>query len=111
MFPLLANCGRIIDVGLGTDWSPATLAGEVSRRAAVLSQKGIGRRSVVAIGHSGTARFFADLFAVWTVGATAACLDSSLTPGELENIITFANAALLLMDGGKSIEKSCNPGR
>ncbi len=100
MLDLLAKAGRINDLGLGLNWDSATLADEVSRRAAILSEMGIGRGSVVAISHGGTARFFADLFAAWRVGATAACLDSTLTQAELQNVVSFANAAIVLIDGG-----------
>jgi acyl-CoA synthetase (AMP-forming)/AMP-acid ligase II/thioesterase domain-containing protein len=103
MFPFLTKCGSIKDLGLGLSWDSATLVHEVSRRAGVLAEMGIGRGSIVAIVHSGTARFFADLFATWSVGAAAACLDSSLTPGELKNVIEFADSAALLIDAGTSI--------
>src|ERR1700733_4491565 len=104
MLPLLSKCGGITDVGFGVSWDSATLGDQVCRRAAELAQLGIGRGSVVAIAHSGTARFFADLFAAWSVGATAACLDSTLTSNELQNVLTFANSAMLLVDGGKKVD-------
>ena len=100
MLALLSKCGGINDVGLGLSWDSATLADEVSRRAVKLAQMGIGRGSIVAIAHSGTARFFADLFATWSVGAAAACLNSSLTSSELKNVIEFAGSAALLIDAG-----------
>jgi acyl-CoA synthetase (AMP-forming)/AMP-acid ligase II/thioesterase domain-containing protein/acyl carrier protein len=70
---------------------------------------GVGRGSVVAIRHSGTARFFADLFATWSVGAAAACLDSTLTSGELQNVVDFANSAMLLVDGGTAVDNFSVP--
>ena len=100
MQDFLSNCGAIRDIGLNLRWDAERLSAEVHQRAAVLADRGIGRGSVVAILHSGTARFFADLFATWNVGATAACLDSSLTPSEIQNVIDFSNAAILLVDGG-----------
>ena len=109
MFVLLSKCGGIKDVGLGLSWDPATLRNEVNRRAAELARLGIGRGSVVAIAHSGTARFFADLFATWSVGAAAACLDSTLTSGELQNVVSFANSSMVLVDGAKSLEKLSVP--
>jgi len=96
--------GGIEDVGLGFSWDAATLDEQVHRRAAMLSQMGIGRGSVVAIGHGGTARFFADLFATWNVGAAAACLDPSLTPGELRTVVNFSKSAVLLVDGAASVD-------
>lgn len=101
---LSERCGGIEDVGLGLIWDAATLEDEVNRRAAVLSQMGIGRGSVVSIGHGGTARFFADLFAVWSVGAAAACLNATLTPGELRTVVVFARSAALLVDGAASVD-------
>jgi hypothetical protein len=56
-FQSLLRRGSIEDVELGLQWDSATLADEVIRRAAVLSQMGIGRGSKVAIAHSGSARF------------------------------------------------------
>ena len=95
----LGRCGSIEDVGLGLRWDLATIAYEVNRRAVVLSQLGVCRGSVVAIAHSGSARFFADLFAVWTVGAAAACLDRALTGREFQTVIDFTKPAALLVDG------------
>jgi oxalate---CoA ligase len=95
----LIGCGSIEDVGLGLRWDPTVIAHEVDRRAVVLSQLGIRRGSVVAIAHSGSARFFADLFAVWTVGAAAACLDRTLTGRELQTVVDFTKPAALLVNG------------
>lgn len=101
---LASSIGGIEDLGLGLSWDASTLCEEIDRRAAMLSQMGIGRGSVVAIGHGGTARFFADLFATWNVGAAAACLDSSLTPGELRTVVDFSKSAVLLVDGVSSVD-------
>ena len=95
----LLQHGSIEDLELGLHWDPAIMADEVTRRISVLSQMGIGRGSKVAIAHSGSARFFADLFAVWTVGATAACLDRTLTSSELDTVIGFTEPAAILVDG------------
>jgi oxalate---CoA ligase len=95
LYPL-KDCGGIKDVGLGLRWDAAALNQEIARRASVLAQMGIKPGSVVAIGHGGTAHFFADLFACWHIGAAAACLDSSLTPSELKNVVGFAKPAAFL---------------
>jgi acyl-CoA synthetase (AMP-forming)/AMP-acid ligase II/thioesterase domain-containing protein/acyl carrier protein len=99
MSSLLSKPGAIVDVGLSLSWDSATVAREANLRAAILREMGIGHGSVVAILHGGTARFFADLFATWNVGAAAACLDSSLTSSEIKNVVEFTNAAVLLVDG------------
>jgi oxalate---CoA ligase len=98
------KCGGIEDIGLGESWNSVRLFNEVDRRAAALSDMGFGRGSVIAIGHGGTARFFADLFAIWKIGGTAACLDPTLTAGELRNVVEFSKSAALLVDGALSVE-------
>jgi len=92
--------GSVRDIGLDIWWDSAAFTRQVSRRAALLSKMNIGRGSVVGILHNGTALFFADLFATWQVGATAACLDSLLTDAELEIINDFARPAVLLAGRG-----------
>jgi acyl-CoA synthetase (AMP-forming)/AMP-acid ligase II/thioesterase domain-containing protein/acyl carrier protein len=97
MFANLNKLGSIEDLGLGLRWDRETLAQEAARRALILSRMGIGRGSLVVIAHSGTALFFADLLAVWTVGAVAACVDGEMTDRELETVINFAAPAAVLM--------------
>ncbi len=97
MFPDLGRCGSINDLGRGVRWDAGALAVEVVRRTMVLQQHRIGPGAVVAISHSGSAPFFADLLAVWSVGAAAACLDSALTELELQTVIGFIKPAALLV--------------
>jgi oxalate---CoA ligase len=104
MLQLPTNCGGIEDLVLGVSWDAATLARQVDRRAAVLAQNGIGQNSILAIAHGGTAHFFADLFAVWKLGATAACLDSTLTAKEIANVVEFAKADAILLDGRSDLQ-------
>jgi oxalate---CoA ligase len=99
MFFAPGDCGGIEDVGLGQRWDRRRLAEEIARRAAVLASMGVGLGSVVAIAHGGSARFFADLLAVWNVRAAAACLDSSLTAMELQAVMDFLRPAAILIDG------------
>ena len=94
----LKQFGSIEDCSLSVRWDAAALAVQVERRAAALSKLGIGRRSVVATLHGGGVHFFADLFAAWTLGATVACLDSSLTEDEVNRLIAFTKAAVLCVD-------------
>jgi oxalate---CoA ligase len=98
----LEQFGAIEDLTLGLRWETATLQDQVMRRAGILSANGIGRGSLVAIVHDGSAFFLADLFAAWQVGATAACLDSALTEPELETLVGFMQPAALLTDSNAS---------
>jgi hypothetical protein len=68
--------GCIEDVALGLRWSPADFESEVMNRATALAAAKVKLGSTVAVAHSGSARFFADLFAVWTLGSSL-----KVTPG------------------------------
>jgi acyl-CoA synthetase (AMP-forming)/AMP-acid ligase II len=91
-----AEFGCIEDVMLGLRWSPAEFASEVLSRATALAGCDIKPRSTVVVARSGSAPFFADLFAVWTLGCTAACIDPTLTKGEIETLVEFVQPSALL---------------
>jgi long-subunit acyl-CoA synthetase (AMP-forming) len=93
-----ADFGCIEDVTLGLRWSPADFASEVMNRATALTAANIKPGSIVVIAHSGSARFFADLFAVWNLGCTAACIDAALTANEVETLIGFVEPSAVLVD-------------
>src|SRR5262245_40246511 len=54
------------------------------RRATVYGDAGIGRGDVVFLHHGNTLEFFADLLALWALGACAAPVDPRLTGFEIE---------------------------
>jgi acyl-CoA synthetase (AMP-forming)/AMP-acid ligase II len=109
VFIPIQQFGTIHDTALDLRWDAAALDHEVERRAAVLTDRGVGRGATVLIGHGGSARFFADLFAIWSVGATAACLDPALTALERHTLIRFSKAALLLTDNTPDQDGSSVP--
>lgn len=90
--------GGIEDVALGMRWSNAQFASEVALRADRLAAAGIGAGSTLIIAHTGTAHFFADLFAVWRLGYTAAVLPAGLTAGEFGLLVDFVRPAAVLAD-------------
>jgi oxalate---CoA ligase len=94
-----AEFGRIEDVALGLRWSPADFSAEIAKRAAALAAAKLAPGAMVMIAHAGSARFFADLFAVWTLGGTAICIDPALTASEIENLIAFVAPSAVLIDG------------
>ncbi len=99
--------GCIQDEILGLRWSPADFAAEIVKRAAVLAAAEVKPRSTVAIAHSGTALFFADLFAAWVLDCAAACLDPILTPNEIQNLVEFVRpSAILVGESSISAPKS-----
>ncbi len=104
MFLAIERFGTIHDLTAGVAWSAAELSAEVARRAQALATNGIGSRSIVAIAHGGSAAFFADLLAVWSLGAAAACLDPALTPSERENVIAFCKPRAVLCEDRVAVE-------
>lgn len=98
-----ASMGRIHDVGSDEAWEPMRLSDAAARRARLLAKLGIGPGTVAAIAHGGSPTFFADLFAVWSLGACAACLNPRLTLGELENIVGFVDAKVILAGEGHTL--------
>ncbi len=102
-----ARFGTIHDQTTGLNLAPGELATAVATRAAELR---CWPGTTVAITHGGTAKFFVDLFAVWSKGAAAACLDPALTPSERENVIAFCKPALVLHeDSAIDIRNSDTP--
>jgi acyl-coenzyme A synthetase/AMP-(fatty) acid ligase len=102
MFPDFTAVGCVTDLVSGDVWDSARLGRETARRAALLARLGIGPGTVIAVAHGGTPAFFADLLAVWSVGACAASLNPKLTAGELANVVGFVDAAAVLAAEGNA---------
>ena len=90
--------GGIEDVARGVRWSNIQFASEVALRADRLAAVGIGAGSTLIIAHTGTAHFFADLFAAWRLGCSAAVLPEGLTAGEFGLLADFVRPAAVLAD-------------
>ena len=93
-----SDFGCIEDVALGLHWSQTCLASEVMKRTTALTAANIEPGSTIVVAHSGSARFFADLFAVWSLGCTAVCIDPGLTENEVETLIGFVEPSAVLID-------------
>ena len=101
----LASPGTLTDLNTGEVWAPERFCEEIERRVAWLLGRGLGPSPRVLIAHAGTPAFFADLFAVWHLGACAACVDSGLSAPELDNLVRFFEPELVLLDAsfGRSL--------
>ena len=84
----------------GESWDSQQLDSEVEKRTSFLKGMGIGPDTRVLICHGNSPGFFADLFAVWSLGGCAVCLDPALTSSELSNVANFLSPSLLLVDDG-----------
>lgn len=105
------SLGSVADLVHGERWSGDDLAAAAIARAAMLRSAGIGAGDKVLIVQPGSGGFFANLFAVWTAGATAAVLNSALTKEEFGNIESHLKPAVVLNDGeGVSAVENCKTG-
>ncbi len=109
MFLPIDRFGAILDKTSGVSWNSKALEAAVGARAAELKRSGLAPGGTTAITHGGTAHFFADLFAVWSCGAAAACLDPALTASERENVIAFCKPKLVLGEKGDLAAKNNEP--
>jgi len=92
------NIGGVHDLVRDQRWTGVELANEARRRASLLARHcGPGDNRFV-IAHANTPSFFADLFAVWELGACAVCVNPGLTAGELDNVVGFVQPRALLVD-------------
>jgi|SaaInlStandDraft_5_1057022.scaffolds.fasta_scaffold12399_2 oxalate---CoA ligase len=94
------NIGSIINASDKKTWTGDRLIVEVERRCKILSKYGVKRGDRVIILHGGTAEFFADLFAVWSLGCCASCLNPGSTTSEVKKILELLRPAIILV--GKS---------
>jgi oxalate---CoA ligase len=92
--------GSLAEPLTGRRWDPADVVGEVGRRAAHYRARGIGPGARVLLGYGNRLEFFADLLALWNVGACAIPLDARLTPFEIETLARAARARAFIAMGG-----------
>ena len=84
--------GPIAEPFTGRRWEPDEVRHQVLRRAAGLRALGVHPGNRVLIGYGNRLEFFADLLALWTVGACAIPLDARLTAFEIETLSRAARA-------------------
>lgn len=82
--------GTLVEPLTGRSWSPADTSAHRARRMAVLAAVGVTRGDRVFLHHGNSLEFFADLLAVWSLGACAVPIDGRLTPFEIEKLAEAA---------------------
>jgi oxalate---CoA ligase len=92
----------ITDLKTSETWNGEKLKAESLRRGRILAANGVTKGDRVIILHGGSLSFFADLYATWQAGACAVCLNPASTYTEVENIVNFTNARLILVSAGIS---------
>ena len=92
--------GSVTDLVSGKRLTGAELCAEALRRAAILAGHRLGPGRAALITHGGTPDFFCDLFAVWQLGAIAACANPGLTRDELATVAGFLAPRVILANEG-----------
>lgn len=87
-----------------TKVSGAEIFEEMTIRAYLLKSFGVSRGDKILISHGNSAEFFIDLFAVWEIGACAACLNPNVTDFELRKIVDFVKPIAILVNGDRVLE-------
>lgn len=94
--------GCITDLSIGEYWDSNTLVSEIVKRCAYYMTEGVKPGDKIVILHGNNNRFFADLFAVWNVGACAVCLDADVGSEELKGIVAELKATAIIYRGNLS---------
>jgi acyl-CoA synthetase (AMP-forming)/AMP-acid ligase II len=92
----LERFGAIADLTSGKCWRNDELLVAIAARARELTALEVSAQDRVIIAHGQSLEFFADLFGLWSLGATAAIIDASLTEHERATIADFTGAKLAL---------------
>lgn len=95
MFPEL---GTLTDAASGHTWTRAEVAAQVAQRMARLRRLGVVRGDRVFLPFGNCKEFFAELLAVWKLGACAVPMDARLSAFELGNLVATAQPRLAVID-------------
>lgn len=88
-FPTL---GRVTTTDNIDWWDGARLRTRMEQRI-VQFDGHLGPNDKVLLGHGGSPEFIADLLAIWSVGAAAACINPTLTTNEINTLKEFMEPA------------------
>lgn len=91
--------GSIRTAETSETWSAGDIGSAVKFRSRYLANEGIGHGDRVIIAHGGTAAFFVDLFATWSRGACAVCINPAMPQSERSRLERRVSPALQLQQG------------
>lgn len=102
----MPKLGSISSLDGSIVWSGDALQAEAAKRAAYLRDTIAAPKPMMVIAHGNSPSFFADLFAVWAIGGCAVCVNQGLTAAELETVVSFVDAAAVLVEADDAISAS-----
>ena len=83
---VIGHFGELSEPLSGRIWDPAMIRHQWQRRAVIYGDAGVRPGDLVFLNHGNTLEFFADLLAIWALGACAAPVDPRLTGFEIETL-------------------------
>lgn len=83
--------GNLIEPLSGRRWTPADVEQHVGARASVYAQRGLATGDRVFIHFGNGNEFFAELLAVWSLGACAVPIDPRFTSFEIETLAGWSH--------------------
>ncbi len=92
------NLGRLAEPVSGRSWDRTQILDQVGRRVARLQQKGLARGDRVFLTFGNRLEFFAELLAIWKLGACAVPVDARLTAFEVTTLAAAASPRLAVVD-------------
>ncbi len=90
--------GNLIEPVSGRRWDRAEIGRQVARRIARLRLCGVIRGDRVFLPFGNRLEFFAELLAIWRIGACAVPIDGRLTPFEIQTLIRTTRPRLAVVD-------------
>lgn len=88
--------GRLIEPMTGRQWDRTEIFARFRARIAHFERQGLARHERVLLHYGNTPEFFADLLAIWHLGACAIPIDGRLTPFEVATLAAAARPKLSL---------------
>lgn len=88
--------GQLAEALTGRTWSAREVNDKVTLRMSQFKRAGLRPGERVVIGYGNRLEFFADLLAIWQLGACAIPMDARLTNFEIDNLVRVAGPRLFL---------------
>lgn len=92
------NVGELTEVGTGRHWPVPEIHAQIETRRQLLAHHGLSRGDKVLIHFGNRLEFFAELIAIWSMGACAIPIDGRLTQFEINKIANASCARFSIVD-------------
>jgi len=90
--------GDLTEPLTGRSWKSQEAMAQIFQRVELYGNQGIRRSERVFLFNGNNLEFFADLLALWYVGACAVPIDGRLTPFEIENLVKTVRPRFAFID-------------